>query len=232
VKLEGVPGSLDEALRDNKPVKQLQFHTKTPRGRGARAAIFHGHGAGKDEEKKNILKFFKQVDGGLRKILQGGRAPLVLAGVDYLFPIYHEATTYPRLMRQGIPGNPENLSQEMLQKAAWRIVKPCFLRAREEACARYRQVAGSRLASNNIETVALAAHQGRLDLLFVAVGIQRWGVFDAVELVVRAHKKRRPGDEDLLDFAAVHALLNGGTVYAVKPEDMPDEAAVAAMFRY
>jgi hypothetical protein len=34
------------------------------------------------------------------------------------------------------------------------------------------------------------------------------------------------------DFAAVHTYLNGGTVYALKPKEMPDETSLAAVFRY
>lgn len=35
-----------------------------------------------------------------------------------------------------------------------------------------------------------------------------------------------------LDATAIHTLLNGGTVYAVEPEKVPDNAPLAAVFRY
>ena len=35
------------------------------------------------------------------------------------------------------------------------------------------------------------------------------------------HKKEKTGDEDLLEFAAIQTLLNGGTVYLVEPEKRP-----------
>jgi hypothetical protein len=46
------------------------------------------------------------------------------------------------------------------------------------------------------------------------------------------HAEAEPGDEDLLDLAAVHTFLNGGMVYAVEPEQMPSYATLAALFRY
>ena len=46
------------------------------------------------------------------------------------------------------------------------------------------------------------------------------------------HAERQPGDEDLLDRAALETMLNGGMVYAVKPEAMPADLPVAAVFRY
>jgi hypothetical protein len=46
------------------------------------------------------------------------------------------------------------------------------------------------------------------------------------------HQDPEPGDEDLLDLAAIQSILNGGTVYAVEPEQVPDHAPLAAVFRY
>jgi len=68
--------------------------------------------------------------------------------------------------------------------------------------------------------------------LFVAVGLQQWGAFDPDANEVRWHQEIEPGDEDLLDLAAVHTLGNGGSVYAVEPEKAPDDALLAAVFRY
>jgi hypothetical protein len=232
IELKNIPGSLNETLRSDEPSRHLQFHTKTPGGRGERAAIFHGHGAGKDEDKNRILKFFRQVDQGLQKILGEDPVPLVLAGVDYLLPIYREASTSPQLMRQGIPGSPEGLKPGALQKEAWTIVEPHFLKALEDSAARYKELAGSGLTSSDVETIALAAYQGRVDLLFAAVGVQQWGVFDPATQSVHLHKKNEPGDEDLLDFAAVHTVLKGGIVHALKPKEMPGGARLAAVFRY
>ena len=51
-------------------------------------------------------------------------------------------------------------------------------------------------------------------------------------MTVDLHPEPEPDDEDMLDFAAIHTLLNGGTVYTVEPEEVPDEALAAAIFRY
>jgi hypothetical protein len=194
--------------------------------------VFHGHGVGKDDAKDNILRFFRQVDHGLQKILREERAPLVLAGVDYLLSIYQEANSYSHVMEEGIACNPEGFKPEELQKEAWGVVEPYLSKVRQEATARYRQLARGKRASNEIEKIIPAARDGRVDLLFVAVGVQRWGTFDPVTFSIHLHEEPGPGDEDLLDFAALHTLLNGGTVYAVKPEKVPDETSIAALFRY
>jgi hypothetical protein len=56
---------------------------------GMHPSIFHGHGmASADDPKDYISHYFQQVDAGLRDLLRDEQALLVLAGVDYLLPIY------------------------------------------------------------------------------------------------------------------------------------------------
>jgi hypothetical protein len=232
VELEGVPRNLAETLKYDVPEKQLQFHTRTPPGTGQRAAMFHGHGAGIDDAKVNVLRYFNEIDHGLQNLLREEKAPVVLAGVEYLLPIYKEANTFLNLMEKGITGNPEGVKPQDLHKQAWEIVEPYFLKTQEKAAERYRQFVGSERASKDLKVIVPAAYEGRVDLLFVAVGIQYWGSFHPHTHAVDLHQEAEPGDEDLLDFAAIHTLLHGGIVFAVEPQEVPDEASIAALFRY
>ncbi len=230
VELRDVPESLADALRHDDPEKQLQFHTGTSGGRGGRAAVFHGHEAA--DAKDDILCYFRRIDRGVREALKGSRALLVLAGVDYLLPIYREANTYPHLVEEGITGNLERLSKEEVHREAWAIVRPHFLEARREAVARYEQLAGTGQTSNDLREIIPAAYYGRVDVLFAAAGSRRWGCFDPGTGEAELHEEAEFGDGDLLDFAAVQTLLNKGTVYVLNPEDMPGSVVVASVFRY
>lgn len=235
IDLEDVPESLAEVLKWDDPEKRLQWHTGTGAKKDRRAAIFHGHGvASADDLKDYILRYFHRITEGLAQGLAGENAPLVLAAVDYLHPLYRQANTYLHLMEEGVTGNPEELSAKELHGRAWTIVRPLFQREQEEAAAQYRQLVGggSQLASNDVERIVPAAHVGQVAILFVAVGNQLWGAFDPMTHMVRIHREAEPGDEDLLDFAAFHTFVNGGTVYAVEPEKVPDESSLAAVFRY
>jgi hypothetical protein len=53
------------------------------------------------------------------------------------------------------------------------------------------------------------AYFGRVDLMFVSNDSQRWGAFDPTTGEACPHKEVGAGDWDLMDFAAVQALLNG-----------------------
>ncbi|MBN1430807.1 MAG: hypothetical protein JXB07_20725 [Anaerolineae bacterium] len=231
-----LPASLAYALRWDDPEKQLQWHTNTGAlsGRG-RAAIFHGHStASGDDSKNNILRYFRQIDNGLSELISDGYPPLILAGVDYLLPIYKEANTYPRLVDEGIVGNPETLSAKELHRRAWDIIAPRFVQARQEAVATYCQRAGveSKKASDDLKIILSAAYQGRVDTLFVAVGEQVWGSIDPEDGAVTEYGEPHMDNADLLDIAAAQTFLNGGTVYAVDPGNVPGAAMAAAVFRY
>lgn len=233
VELKDVPGSLDEALRFDERERHVQYHTPTPVRTGTEhAAMFHGHGEGVDDFKVSISRFFHQVDHGVSRALMDLGTPLVLAAVDFLHPIYRQANTYPHLLEQGLMGNPDGASAEELRGRAWAVIEPYFLKAREEAIARFRGLLGTGLASRQLEEVVPAAYRGRVEVLFVATGIQQWGRFDPDTEQVALHPVAEPGAEDLLDLAAVHTFLNSGTVYALPPDKMPDQTPAAAIFRY
>ncbi|MBD6614847.1 hypothetical protein FNW02_02985 [Komarekiella sp. 'clone 1'] len=233
IELEDVPTSIAEALRYDDPEKNLQFHTGTPQGgSGDRAAIFHGHGAGNDDEKQNILRYFRKVNDGLQELFKNQKSPLILAGVDYLLPIYRQANSYSYLVDEGITGNPDQLKAEELHTQAWQIVQPYFEEEQNEAIAYYQANLGTGKTANSIKEIVPAAYYQRVESLFVPVGQQKWGMFNPDTSSVQVHSEQKAGDEDLMDFAALHTLLNGGTVYAVEPEQVPGDASLAAVLRY
>jgi hypothetical protein len=80
--------------------------------------------------------------------------------------------------------------------------------------------------------VIQGAFYGRVEELFVPVGVQKWGYFDPEAMELEVHKDAQAGDEDLLNAAAIQTIFHGGTVYALEPQEMPDEVSIAAVFRY
>jgi hypothetical protein len=233
VRVDAVPESMADALKYDDPESQLQFHTGTSQGRpGKRPAMFHGHGVGIDDTKDNILRYCRQVDKGLRKQLKDEQVPLVLAAVDYLHSLFHEASSYDSLLPEGITGNPEGLSAEELHGPAWDVVEPHAARSKHEAAERYHELIGVGKASRDVKVTVVAAHRGRIDSVFVPLGIHYWGTFDAASEEITLHGEPETGDQDLLDIIAVQTFLHGGNIHAVVPEEVPGEGPVAAVFRY
>jgi len=156
----------------------------------------------------------------------------VLAGVEYLFPLYRQANSYHHLLGQGVAGNPDKLSPETLHAQAWAVVEPYFQKAQEESAAQYRDNVGTERTSNNIREIMPAAYYGRVSSLFVAIDEELWGIFDPISNTIHVHKEPRFRDDDLLDEAATQTLLHGGSVYAVERTKVPGQALLAAVFRY
>ena len=239
VEVENLPKNIDEALQYDETAKEGQNRTGTSRGGSSNAAAqpgqFHGQGSpDRDEHQKDILQFFHLIDGALHEKLRNQKAPLVLAGVEYLFAIYKQANNYQHLVEEGINVNVDIVKPEELQDKAWQLVEPLSHQAENAAMERYHELAGSDTgkASNDVKEIISGAYYQRVDSLFVPVGQQLWGEFDPDTMAVDLHPEPEPDDEDMLDFAAIHTLLNGGTVYAVEPEQMPDKVQAAAIFRF
>ncbi len=228
---ENLPASLAETLQYERFERNLQFHTGTSWATGSRSAMFHGHDTS-DEAKGRLLRWFHKIDEELPGLLTGEQSPIVLAGVEYLFPLYTQANTNPHLLDGGIPGNPEALSPEELHAQAWPLVQPIFMQAQKMAVTQYRRLGGTGKITADMREAVTAAHRGRVDVLFVAVGVQMWGNYDPDTGTVNVHQDPGASDEDLLDLAAIRTILNGGTVYAVEPEQAPDGAPLVAVFRY
>lgn len=56
-----------------------------------------------------------------------------------------------------------------------------------------------------------AAHDGRIDTLFLAEGADLWGRYDDAAHAAAIHEERKDADEELLDAAAVETLRRKGT---------------------
>ncbi len=228
----GVRVSLAEALKYDDPEVSLQFRQGGAEAGEGRAAIFHGHGAGEDEQKNRLLRYFQQINNGLQGLLATEKAPLILAGVDYYFPIYREANSYNYLLEEGIEGNPEHLDAKELHTRAWQLVEPVFQKKVEEAKENYQLALSKNQASSDLKQVVRAAQQGRVDTLFVAREQNQWGALDPNQNSIHVHDSQQPGDEDLLDYAASQTFSTGGVVYVLDQEMIPDKGMVAAIFRY
>ncbi|MDZ8188851.1 MAG: hypothetical protein RMX96_28860 [Nostoc sp. ChiSLP02] len=239
IEVENLPKSLDEVLQEDEMQKGVQQRIATSKGGTGNSfqqpGTFHGQGSpDTDKRQEDILQFCHAIDGALHEKLRKQKAPLVVAGVEYLFPIYQQANTYNHLVEAPITGNPEFTKLEKLQDQAWQIVEPLFHQNQQQVIELYQQIAGEGTgkASSNLEEIIAAAYYQRVDSLFVPVGRQIWGKFDPETIAVDIHPEQQPEDYDLLDFAAIHTLLNGGEVYPVEPEKMPNDASAAAIFRF
>lgn len=242
---EDMPESLAQAMKYDDFEMQHGLYSGTPGwsggvpGAGGEAgkagAVFYGQEVGSDLKKDNILRYFQQVDRGVQTVLRRERAPLVLAGVDYLLPIYEEVNSYKHLFAQGIEGNPDDMRPEELRDSAWSILQPLFAKAQYEALEQYKELAGTGRTCTGIKDLVQAAYGGQVDTLFIAGGTHQWPTSapsGAEGTPLNLQGTEQQEDEELLNDAAVHTLLNDGTIYVVEQDGLPGGIPAAAILRF
>jgi hypothetical protein len=232
IDLGDIPRSVPDALLTESPGQELQHHVVTGAG-GERGAMFHGHGAGgMDHRKHAIHEFFNRLDRELRPYLTDRSAPLVLAAVEYLVPLYRETNSHPVLLDQAISGNPDGVSTPALHARGWDIVRQHLAEREEAARRRYQELAGVGRGSADLTAVLRAAHDGRVDELFVAADAERWGAFEPASGVLRLDDGPGAGSEPLLNLAAVLAFQRGAPIHVTPGAAVPGGGEIAATFRY
>lgn len=125
-----------------------------------------------------------------------------------------------------------NLSSEQLHQQAWQVIQPHFRAARQEAIAKYQELLISKQTSADIKQIVPAAYHGQIDTLFIANNLRYWGKFEPGTNSIQIDNDSTEENFDLLDFAAMHTFSQGGMVYLLPAEEIPDSESIAAIFRY
>lgn len=232
IELKGVPQGMREALGYDDTESRLLFRT-VPQGPNSRSvAAFHGHGGGTEADKEYLSNYFQCLKDTLHPYLKDEKAPLVFAGVEYLFPFIKEVNLYPNVMEDNVEGNPDGLDPQELQTRALEIVGSWFQKEEEKAVQRCLDLTNGPLSSCRLEEILPAAFEGKVDTIFLDTGVQRWGRYDRDSGLVMFKSRQENGDVDLLDLATAQTYLHRGNVFTLDAGRMPCPTESAAIFRY
>jgi len=241
LKDDRLPKNLRDALNIDEYRQSLQFSSMRGAdvGAGGRGnAAFHGHGGSNLDVKKSdeLLPYFRRIDAALDEMFGVEEAPLVFAGVEYLFPLFKEASRYDNLVEDSITGNFDVASPEDLHARAWPLVENRFVRLRDAELERLRTPQDPRPHSTDLAEILCGAKVGRVETLFVAADREEFGHVkcdgETGELREEVHSPVDGRGEDLLNVAAVETLRTGGKVFTVSSEELPGESSAAARFRW
>lgn len=120
-------------------------------------------------EKNELTKYFRAIDAALVSMHEGEKIPLILAGVEYLIPLYREKSNYPYITEEFIKGNPELISGDQLHEKAWTLVEPIFTKGEEVAEEKFKQFSGQQnnMTLTSLEEIIPAAFNGQIESLFI-----------------------------------------------------------------
>lgn len=235
VPMEGAPRGMADLLQYVETQKQLQFHSQmaSPTG-GRRVPMYHGHGTGTDDsrEKRRLTEYCQMIDAAVIRSIPDRRTPLLLAGAEPLVSLYRDSSDYGHFWPDILRGNPDRLEPAQLHEQATGLMTPILEANRRRAVELYHQAAGGGMASHELKDVLPAAQDQRVATLFVSLNDQCWGRYDPADKEASIHPLRQPGDQDLLDVAAVTAYRTGGNIYVMPRDQMPENTMVAATFRF
>lgn len=224
--IDKLPGDLNDALRLQKPPALIQVMNT------AVGATYHGQGGEVDRRKGELHDYFRIIDRALHPYLIETRLPLVFAGVDYLFPLYREVNTYPRLLPDSVAGNPEHMGMVELHRRAEAALESSRRAQFERDVATFEDSVGAQRTAELLVEVLTAAHEGAVDCLFVASDRPLWGRYEPeLERLAMTYPDDPAGD-DLLNLAAVRTLQRRGRVYAMPEAEVPHGVVAAALLRY
>ena len=187
---------------------------------------------GDEGRKLRLRQYARTVDQALRPFLSGLDVPLILAAAEPLDSLYRSLNSYPRLAPSGIGGNPERTPNGELAARAREVLDELYadeLRATQELFER-RRSEGRGLV--DIGDVARAATFGAVDTLLIDIDEIVPGSVDEDTGAVTLADAPTAAGYGVVDEIARRSWLAGATVLAVRREEVPDGASVAAILRY
>ena len=187
---------------------------------------------GSEGRKLRLRQYSRHIEQALRPILNGLDVPLILAAAEPLDSIFRSVNSYPYLARTSIAGNPERKSDAELAASARGVLDALY--AEELALTRERfagRIDEGR-ALLDIGDVARAATHGAIDTVLVDIDAVVSGSIDEQQGTVTLSSTADAEDYGVVDEIARRAWLAGGTVLAIREEDIPGRGPVAAILRY
>jgi hypothetical protein len=197
-----------------------------PIGTGASDARMLGDAG----QKVRLRQYARSVDQALRGVLGGHELPLILAATEPLASIYRSVSGAPQLAGPGIDGNPEGMSDAELADAARGVLDQLYAEELASVRERFEARASGERASTDVATVARAATHGAVATLLVDIDEKLPGAVDEAGGVTLS-------DDDAVSYGVVdeiarRVIVHGGEVLAVRREDIPGGATLAAILRY
>lgn len=227
---ELIPSRMEERVGYDFEQKNLQFRSQ---GQTHGMATYHGHGEADRDKKDEISRYLWAVDRGLMTLIRDENKPMLIASQDYIYGLYKKVNSYRHLLEDHLSCNLSEANESTLHTLSWKKVAPIFERERLEKMELFKQYEDTNRTSTDIKQVMPASLTGKVDTLFVSSDNDIWGIYEPKENYVRIDENILPTNISLSNKAAIKTFLNGGKVYVMDKDKMPNPfSMVNALYRY
>lgn len=226
------PSRLEDVVGYDYEQKSLQFRSQQQGVYGE--GTFHGHAKNEEKAKNEILRYFRAIDKGLMSFLHDDQnPPLIVACLDYEFPIYREANSYKNLFPENISGNPAEMDINILHRKALELLEPQTGKDRQEKTDKFRELHNTEKTSTDIRDILPAAYLGKVDTLFLEKNSDIFGEYNEETADTEIFESQQPSNISLFNLAAIKIFEQNGKIFITEKEDMPDSTSpVNALYRY
>jgi hypothetical protein len=211
--------------------KNLQFRTGQA---GSGQAIYHGQEAATGKKKNEIKKYLRAINDGLAPLFREEHKPMLIAAQDTFFNAYKEVNTYPNLMDDNLKVDFGTTTIFEIHELAWEQMASIFDQKRKEKIALFLKEQGTGKTAVGINKTLTAAFNGKIDTLFCENLTDIFGNYKKEkDTLIITESVENENTISLMNLAVINTFLNGGLVYLLEKEDMPNSnSKINALFRY
>lgn len=183
------------------------------------------------DEQVRVQQFAAAVNKAVYPVVRPTKLPLIIASADPLANAYRRANSYAFLSSEVLSGNPEALSADALAELTRPVLDRLYSAEIEGVVEQFEAREGQLMGSRELETVALGASMHAIDTLLVDFDTRVAGTLsDDGTVTYSEHDDAQ--NYGVVDEILRRALVVNARVYAVRSDEMPGGATVAATFRF
>ena len=169
----------------------------------------------------------------VRAALGPNPGPIILVAEPQSAGHFLKGAHLPELLPDVISVNPFALSDAELHSRALAAIGPALEVEANDVLEQVQARLGTAEpdVAIRLEEILAAGTEGRVDAVIVASDETLWGRFTPGKIVA-ADGRRAPGDEDLINLAAVEAMRTGARAFARPKADLPRQVPAVATLRF
>ncbi|MBP8791873.1 MAG: hypothetical protein KBE41_01545 [Lutibacter sp.] len=227
-----IPESKRDRVGFDYEEKNLQFRSG---GTGqAGQAMYHGQEAATGKRKNEIKKYLRAINDGLAPLIREESKPMLVVAQDPLFDIYKEVNTYANLKEENITTDFSNTDIFEIHELAWEKMASVFDQKRKDKIAQFLDEQGTGKTAIGIDKIVTAAFDGKVDTLFCENKADIFGNYiEENNSLTVTQSEENDNTISLMNVAAIKTFLNGGDVYLLDKEEMPNtNSRINAIYRY